>query len=92
MDDMKSEMEMLRKGLEDVINSLQTLAPVASAPAPVAATPAPIVCADRTGQWEIKGRTKNWCGWARKQNDTSAACAGRSLNTDCPVTCGVCTP
>jgi len=92
-------LESKLTGIEDIaatiLSILQpavTAAPITSigTPAPVAPTPAPIVCEDRRDRWEINGRLRNWCGWARKQTDRSAACVNKSIDTDCPVTCGVC--
>jgi len=97
MNNMKTQMENLSNDVEEIKNILQmfTPAPVHSTSAPVGPTPAPTICADRRVAWEINGREKNWCGWARKGVEAAAItlrCNEKSLQSDCPVTCGVCTP
>jgi len=69
------------------VGTISTPAPVESTPAPVSG---PTPCVDRTDKWLIRNRLKNWCGWARKQDDTSKACNARDLDSDCPVTCDAC--
>jgi len=51
-------------------------------------------CVDRTDEWQIGKRTKQWCRWAQKLGPeyTYNRCAHKNLFDDCPVTCGVCTP
>ncbi len=49
-------------------------------------------CSDRTGEWTIRTKTKDWCLWARSKGEENidSRCAYQNLYEDCPVTCDSC--
>eukprot|EP00551_Chaetoceros_affinis_P006400 CAMPEP_0203682988 /NCGR_PEP_ID=MMETSP0090-20130426/47288_1 /ASSEMBLY_ACC=CAM_ASM_001088 /TAXON_ID=426623 /ORGANISM="Chaetoceros affinis, Strain CCMP159" /LENGTH=1506 /DNA_ID=CAMNT_0050552109 /DNA_START=94 /DNA_END=4614 /DNA_ORIENTATION=+ len=92
-----SNMESIVQNLESRTESIEsTLAAILSIlQTSTQATTSPVVsCADRRDQWEIKGKLRNWCSWAKKAGNEYVAsrCASKNLDDDCPVTCGICTP
>ncbi len=54
--------------------------------------PASRGCSDRTGEWTIGTKTKDWCLWARSKGEenTDSRCALKDIYNDCPVTCDSC--
>jgi len=86
---MRTEIEMLKKMLEEVVNHISTPGPSASTPTPS------IVCVDRTGAWLVENSSimRSWCTWVKKKADLTAnRCRKYKLADDCPVACGVCSP
>ncbi len=67
--------------------STPSQAPIKSTTVP---TTSPINCIDRTDQWTIGDRTRNWCTWAANGADPLNRCRKKDLYMDCPVTCGDC--
>ncbi len=54
--------------------------------------PSRSTCSDRTGEWTIGTKTKDWCLWARSkgEGEIENRCELKNIYTDCPVTCNSC--